>query len=128
MVNYAANINVRPFTSSNYTLLYMAHTNWLIFRVEPESSSLLINWTRYRPSSIHLQPSEIHVNMIFPSPSRSSKWLLSNRFPQQNSAFISYLLHPSYMSGILKTFRFNLLLSSRHCRASEMPFHWYKIP
>ena len=49
---------------------------------------------------------EIHPNIIHPSTSRSPQWSLSLRFPHQNPAYASPLLHTRHMPSPSHSSRF----------------------
>jgi len=50
---------------------------------------------------------EIHLNIILPSKSGSSKWSLSHRFPSQNPVYTSPLPHTCYKPSLSNFSRFD---------------------
>jgi len=59
-------------------------------RTRRSNSSVTKSYHRTRSWAIPIHVRYIHLNVILPSPSQSSNWTLSNRFPHQNS--ISFLV------------------------------------
>jgi hypothetical protein len=62
-----------------------------------------------QPNLVHNPTShflKIHLNIIFPSATRSPQWSLSLRFPHQNPIHASLLPHPRYMPRPYNSSRF----------------------